>query len=188
MPDSPHTVSDVMTHTAVAVGRHATYKEIVELMEQWKVSALPVLEGEGRVIGVVSEADLLPKEEYRFDDPAQADRPLSDVAKARAVPQARRGHRRRDPSYRHQTPAIRGRGGGLRHGRRGHPSRQPPGPGAGLPARPGRPCGRRRRGHPPEPQRPGTVSALNSTQHQIGRLSCHLGASPPHGDADVRLS
>lgn len=61
MPDSPHTVSDVMTHTAVAVGRRATYKEIVELMEQWKVSALPVLEGEGRVIGVVSEADLLPR-------------------------------------------------------------------------------------------------------------------------------
>ncbi|WP_327322614.1 CBS domain-containing protein [Streptomyces sp. NBC_01210] len=85
MPDSPHTVSDVMTHTAVAVGRHATYKEIVELMEQWKVSALPVLEGEGRVIGVVSEADLLPKEEYRLDDPAQADRPLSDMTKARAV-------------------------------------------------------------------------------------------------------
>ncbi|TQK49992.1 CBS domain protein [Streptomyces sp. SLBN-118] len=85
MPDSPHTVSDVMTHTAVAVGRRATYKEIVELMEQWKVSALPVLEGEGRVIGVVSEADLLPKEEYHLDDPAQADRPLSDMAKARAV-------------------------------------------------------------------------------------------------------
>lgn len=27
MPDSPHTVSDVMTHTAVVVGRHATYQE-----------------------------------------------------------------------------------------------------------------------------------------------------------------
>ncbi|GAA3379008.1 CBS domain-containing protein [Streptomyces sannanensis] len=85
MPDSPHTVSDVMTHTAVAVGRRATYKEIVALMEQWKVSAVPVLEGEGRVIGVVSEADLLPKEELRVDDPTQADRPLSDAAKAGAV-------------------------------------------------------------------------------------------------------
>jgi CBS domain-containing protein len=62
MPDPPHT-----------------------LMEQWNVSALPVLEGEGRVSGVVSEADLLHKEEYRLDDPAQADRPLSDVAKTRAV-------------------------------------------------------------------------------------------------------
>ncbi|AVZ77836.1 hypothetical protein SLUN_35685 [Streptomyces lunaelactis] len=84
MPDSPHTVSDVMTHTAIAVGRHAGYKEIVELMEQWKVSALPVIEGEGRVIGVVSEADLLPKEEYRSNDLTRADRPLSDADAAKA--------------------------------------------------------------------------------------------------------
>lgn len=67
--ESPHIVSDVMTHTVVSVGRDAPFKEIVELMEQWKVSALPVLEGEGRVIGVVSEADLLPKEEFRDGDP-----------------------------------------------------------------------------------------------------------------------
>ncbi|MFI1398675.1 CBS domain-containing protein [Streptomyces sp. NPDC020681] len=85
MPDSPHTVSDVMTHTAVAVGREAGYKEIVALMEQWKVSALPVLEGEGRVIGVVSEADLLLKEEYRGQDPRLTDPPLLDLAKAGAV-------------------------------------------------------------------------------------------------------
>lgn len=85
MSASPHIVSDVMTHTAVAVGRRASYKEIVELMEQWKVSALPVLEGEGRVIGVVSEADLLPKEEYRVDSPTAAEPPPADAAKAGAV-------------------------------------------------------------------------------------------------------
>ncbi|MFD6311177.1 CBS domain-containing protein [Streptomyces nigra] len=65
MPESPYTVSDVMTHTVVAVGSEAPFKEIVELLDQWKVSALPVLAGEGRVVGVVSEADLLPKEEVR---------------------------------------------------------------------------------------------------------------------------
>lgn len=85
MTASPHTVSDVMTHTAVAVGRRASYKEIVQLMEHWKISALPVLEGEGRVIGVVSEADLLPKEEYRVDAPTASDRLPSDVARAGAV-------------------------------------------------------------------------------------------------------
>ncbi|MFE7263719.1 CBS domain-containing protein [Streptomyces sp. NPDC057592] len=69
MAASPYTVSDVMTHTAVAIGRDASYKEIVELMHQWRVSAVPVLEGEGRVVGVVSEADLLPKEEFRQDEP-----------------------------------------------------------------------------------------------------------------------
>ncbi|MCZ0983232.1 CBS domain-containing protein [Streptomyces diastatochromogenes] len=69
MPASHYTVSDVMTHTAIAIGRDAPYKEIVALMHEWKVSALPVLEGEGRVVGVVSEADLLPKEEFRLDEP-----------------------------------------------------------------------------------------------------------------------
>ncbi|MFJ8936566.1 CBS domain-containing protein [Streptomyces sp. NPDC102365] len=62
-----------MTHTVVAVGREASFKEIVELLAQWKVSALPVLAGEGRVIGVVSEADLLHAEELReADDEAAA--------------------------------------------------------------------------------------------------------------------
>ncbi|MEU2159211.1 CBS domain-containing protein [Streptomyces sp. NPDC019396] len=85
MPDAPHTVGEVMTRTAVAVGRQATYKEIVALMEQWKVSALPVLEGDGRVIGVVSEADLLPKEEHRLDDPAQTPGVRDRALKARGV-------------------------------------------------------------------------------------------------------
>ncbi|MER5347584.1 CBS domain-containing protein [Streptomyces mirabilis] len=87
MHGSPRIVSDVMTHTVAAVGRKANFKEIVRLMEQWKVSALPVLEGEGRVIGVVSEADLLPKEEFRDSDPDRYTqlRRLSDLAKAGAV-------------------------------------------------------------------------------------------------------
>ncbi|MFD9282576.1 CBS domain-containing protein [Streptomyces mirabilis] len=87
MHDTPHIVSAVMTHTVAAIGRRANFKEIVQLMEQWKVSALPVLEGEGLVIGVVSEADLLPKEEFRDSDPDRYTqlRRLSDLAKAGAV-------------------------------------------------------------------------------------------------------
>lgn len=73
MSESPYTVSDVMTHTVVAVGSGASFKEIVELLDQWKVSALPVLAGEGRVIGVVSEADLLPKEQFRDGNEAESD-------------------------------------------------------------------------------------------------------------------
>jgi len=87
MTDTPHIVSDVMTQTVVAVGRDAPFKEIVRTMEQWKVSAMPVLEGEGRVVGVVSEADLLPKEEFRDEEPSlsqQRERP-SDAAKAGAT-------------------------------------------------------------------------------------------------------
>ncbi|MEV3860653.1 CBS domain-containing protein [Streptomyces sp. NPDC050095] len=87
MHGSPHVVSDVMTQTVVGVGRDAPFKEIVDLMQEWKVSALPVLEGEGRVVGVVSEADLLPKEEFRDSDPDRETqrRRLADLAKAGAI-------------------------------------------------------------------------------------------------------
>ncbi|MFF5014712.1 CBS domain-containing protein [Streptomyces sp. NPDC001165] len=87
MHGTPYIVSDVMTHTVAAVGRRAPFKEIVQLMRDWRVSALPVLEGEGRVVGVVSEADLLPKEEFR-DTPQEGYvrlRRPSDVAKADAL-------------------------------------------------------------------------------------------------------
>ncbi len=76
-----------MTRQVVAVRRGAPFKEVVRTLGQWRVSALPVLAGEGRVIGVVSEADLLPKEEFR--DRAQSlyeqYQRLADVAKAGAV-------------------------------------------------------------------------------------------------------
>ncbi|WP_030203810.1 CBS domain-containing protein [Streptomyces sp. NRRL S-87] len=84
MSAAPYTVSDVMTHTAVAIGREASYKEIVEIMHEWKVSAVPVLEGEGRVVGVVSEADLLPKEEFRREEPVLPDQ-VEEASKADAV-------------------------------------------------------------------------------------------------------
>ncbi|WP_240929291.1 CBS domain-containing protein [Streptomyces coryli] len=82
-----HTVSDVMTHTVIAVGQDAQFKEIVRTLEEWKVSAVPVVAGEGRVIGVVSEADLLPKEEFRDGDPTRFEqlRRLNDLVKAGGV-------------------------------------------------------------------------------------------------------
>ncbi|MEV7202509.1 CBS domain-containing protein [Streptomyces griseoluteus] len=87
MTGTPHRVSDVMTRAVVAVSRRTLFKDIVERMEQWRVSALPVLEGDGRVIGVVSEADLLPKEEFRSGVPDRLTqmRRMPDLAKAGAV-------------------------------------------------------------------------------------------------------
>jgi CBS-domain-containing membrane protein len=80
MRNNPHRVSDVMTGAVVAVGRKALFRDIIERIEQWQVSALPMLEGDGRVIGLVSEADLLPKVEFRDSDPARVtqQRRLSD--------------------------------------------------------------------------------------------------------------
>lgn len=69
MYGSTYIVSDAMTQTVAAVGRRAPFKEIVRLMQEWQVSALPVTEGEDRVVGVVSEADLLPTEALRDDQP-----------------------------------------------------------------------------------------------------------------------
>jgi CBS domain-containing protein len=87
MHGSPHIVSDVMTRTVVALGRRATFKEIVKTMQEWQVSAMPVVEGETRVVGIVSEADLLPKEEFRDGDPDRRTqlRRLADLMKAGAV-------------------------------------------------------------------------------------------------------
>ncbi|WP_406415986.1 CBS domain-containing protein [Streptomyces sp. NBC_00873] len=53
------TVDDVMTHAVISVNRGAPFKDIVETMRQWRISALPVVSDEGRVVGVGSEADLL---------------------------------------------------------------------------------------------------------------------------------
>ncbi|MFG2125243.1 CBS domain-containing protein [Streptomyces sp. NPDC048710] len=71
MYGTPTVVNDVMTSTVVALRTGAAFKEIVRTMREWRVSALPVLDGGGRVVGVVSEADLLPKEEYREGDPGR---------------------------------------------------------------------------------------------------------------------
>nr|WP_042365747.1 CBS domain-containing protein [Streptacidiphilus neutrinimicus] len=56
------TVADVMTHAVAAVGRDAGIDEIVDILHTRRVSALPVVAGDGRVIGVVSESDVLAAE------------------------------------------------------------------------------------------------------------------------------
>ncbi|MFE0385312.1 CBS domain-containing protein [Streptomyces bungoensis] len=85
--DGTPTVNDVMTRTVVALRTGAAFKDIVRTLRDWRVSALPVLDGEGRVVGVVSEADLLPKEEYPEGDVGHGAqvRHLADVRKAEAV-------------------------------------------------------------------------------------------------------
>jgi CBS domain-containing protein len=79
-------VRDVMTHNVIAVRADASFKTVAQLMAANTVSALPVLDERGRLIGIVSEADLLPKEEHR-GRPARHRRPLTparrhDEAKA----------------------------------------------------------------------------------------------------------
>jgi CBS domain-containing protein len=56
------TVKDVMSTHVMAVREGASYKEIATVLHEQRVSAFPVIDGDNKVIGVVSEADLLAKE------------------------------------------------------------------------------------------------------------------------------
>jgi CBS domain-containing protein len=57
------TVEDVMTRDVVCTHQGTPYKELVRLLATRRVSAVPVVDGRHRVLGVVSEADLLLKQE-----------------------------------------------------------------------------------------------------------------------------
>lgn len=61
------TVGDMMTKVVVSAQPDTPYKELVERMAAYRVSALPVLDEDAKLIGIVSEADLLLKEEYGAD-------------------------------------------------------------------------------------------------------------------------
>jgi len=61
------TVNDVMTTTVVAVKKGASYKEMAALLRKYRVSAFPVVDDDQKVIGIVSEADLLAKEALNAD-------------------------------------------------------------------------------------------------------------------------
>jgi CBS domain-containing protein len=58
-------VRNVMTHEVITVDEQAPFTEMVRRMAVHKVSALPVVNDDGRLVGIVSEADLLHKEEYQ---------------------------------------------------------------------------------------------------------------------------
>lgn len=57
-------VEDVMTRDVISVRKNAEYKDILQIMRYEGFSAFPVLDNDDRVVGVVSEDDLLVKEEF----------------------------------------------------------------------------------------------------------------------------
>ncbi|MBH5129792.1 CBS domain-containing protein [Streptomyces sp. HB-N217] len=80
-------VEDVMTRRVIALAGGATFKDIVRTMETQRISALPVIDQGNHVIGVVSEADVLRKEEFRDTDHESGPRSRipEGLVKARAV-------------------------------------------------------------------------------------------------------
>lgn len=63
------TVGDVMTREVITVDPETAFRQIADLLVNRGLSAVPVLDARGAVLGVVSEADLLPKLEYADRQP-----------------------------------------------------------------------------------------------------------------------
>jgi CBS domain-containing protein len=57
------TVGDVMTTTVVSVRAWTPLKEVAQLLIDRRISGLPVVDDDGALLGVVSEADFLMKEQ-----------------------------------------------------------------------------------------------------------------------------
>ncbi len=55
-------VGEAMTSPAITVRPDTSCKEAAGLLARHRISALPVVDGRGRLVGIVSEADLLPLE------------------------------------------------------------------------------------------------------------------------------
>jgi len=60
-------VQDAMTTQVVAVKLGASFKEMAARLRQDRVSAFPVIDDDGKVIGVVSEADMLARKVLSAD-------------------------------------------------------------------------------------------------------------------------
>jgi CBS domain-containing protein len=57
-------VLDVMTSDVTTCAPQTTFKDIVQLMLDTYVSGVPVVDGDGHLVGIVTEADLLAHEAY----------------------------------------------------------------------------------------------------------------------------
>jgi CBS-domain-containing membrane protein len=79
------TVKDVMTKQVVAVRTDTSFKDIAMSLREHRVSAFPVLDAEDRVVGVVSEADLLAKEALNLSAPGMVTSMLRHREQAKAA-------------------------------------------------------------------------------------------------------
>jgi CBS domain-containing protein len=60
-------VADVMTPKVVTVDIDTPFKEITRVLTERRISAVPVPDRGGHLVGIVSEEDLLRKEQYHED-------------------------------------------------------------------------------------------------------------------------
>ena len=78
------TIKDVMSTHVIAVRQGASYKDMAAMLREQRVSAFPVLDDHDKVIGVVSESDLLTKEALEGTVPGVSQGMMSQREHARA--------------------------------------------------------------------------------------------------------
>lgn len=96
-------VRDVMTRQVVTARPEMSLRDLALLLSEHRISGMPVLDGEGTVIGIVSEADILAKE--RGHEPVHGGG-LSWLFGERAVPDELRRHAATSVGEAMTTPAI----------------------------------------------------------------------------------
>ncbi|MBD0310677.1 MAG: CBS domain-containing protein, partial [Microcoleus sp. T1-bin1] len=53
------TVADVMSRDPIVVGPQTPIKEAIKILAEQRISGLPVVDESGKLVGVISETDLL---------------------------------------------------------------------------------------------------------------------------------
>lgn len=69
-------VSEVMNWPVVTAAPDTPFKELVDLLAANRISAVPVTDGSGRPVGVVSERELLARYDSRAEGPQPGFSPL----------------------------------------------------------------------------------------------------------------
>lgn len=78
-------VADAMTRGAVTVPPGADLESVAELLLACGIGGAPVVEGDGRLVGIVSQSDLLRAREWSCDDPEPAFDPTCSARSVRQV-------------------------------------------------------------------------------------------------------
>ena len=72
-------VAELMQTEVQTVPSDAVVKDVVLVMAESRISALPVVDGTGRIVGVISRTDALASEEEEAEDQTARDTPLEQT-------------------------------------------------------------------------------------------------------------
>ncbi|GGP94261.1 CBS domain-containing protein [Streptomyces melanogenes] len=98
-------VGSVMTSDVVSAHASVPFKEVARLLAERRISGLPVVDGDDKVVGVLSETDLMARQ-AEADDPYEPPRRFRPVAFGRGARARRRKARARTAGELMSCPAI----------------------------------------------------------------------------------